>query len=89
MGIPVAEMKDEYSKETLALGQQIQTYAGMDLYNAERPKIVQVRASEAIRIERKKYYRMSAGGCVIKDEQRGRLHFEQVDWNNKNAHEVL
>ncbi|EIE26160.1 hypothetical protein COCSUDRAFT_61150 [Coccomyxa subellipsoidea C-169] len=42
VGIPVAEMKDEYSKETLALGQQIQTYAGMDLYNAQRPKIVQV-----------------------------------------------
>lgn len=42
VGIAVAEMKDEYSKETLALGQQIQAYASMDLYNAERPKLVQL-----------------------------------------------
>lgn len=43
VGIPVAEMKDEYSKETLALGQQIQEYASMDPYSSERPKVVQVR----------------------------------------------
>ena len=36
-------MKDEYSKETLALGQQIQEYASMDPYSSERPKVVQVR----------------------------------------------
>ena len=43
VGIAVAEMKDDYSKETLALGQQIQAYASMDLYNADRPKLVQVQ----------------------------------------------
>lgn len=42
VGIPVAEMKDDYSRETLALGEQIQAYASMDLYDSERPKIVQV-----------------------------------------------
>lgn len=43
MGIPVAEMADAYSKETLALSNEIETYASMDLYDSERPKIVQVR----------------------------------------------
>ena len=43
-GIPIAVMDDAYSKETLALSEEIELYAGMDLYSAERPKIVQVAA---------------------------------------------
>ena len=35
-------MSDEYSKETLALSDEIEHYAAMDVYSAERPKIVQV-----------------------------------------------
>ncbi len=44
VGIPVAQMDDAYSKETLALAQVVDKYASMDLYDAERPKLVGVRA---------------------------------------------
>ena len=42
VGIPVAPMDDSYSKETLALAEVVDKYAGMDLYDAERPKLVGV-----------------------------------------------
>ena len=41
-GIPVAQMDDAYSKETLALAEVVAKYAGMDLYDAERPKLITV-----------------------------------------------
>ena len=44
VGIPVAQMDDAYSKETLALAEVVDKYASMDLYDAERPKLVGVRA---------------------------------------------
>ena len=43
VGIPVAQMDDAYSKETLALAEAVDKYASMDLYDAERPKLVGVR----------------------------------------------
>ena len=43
VGIPVAQMDDAYSKETLALAEVVDRYAGMDLYDAQRPKLVGVR----------------------------------------------
>jgi hypothetical protein len=47
LGMPVAVMADEYSKETLALVTEIEAYAGMDPYDAQRPKLVPVRAARA------------------------------------------
>ena len=44
VGMPVAVMNDDYSNETLALSEEIELYANMDLYSSDRPKIVQVRA---------------------------------------------
>ena len=48
VGIPVAQMDDAYSKETLALAEAVDKYASMDLYNAERPKLVGVSACPGI-----------------------------------------
>ena len=45
VGMPVAVMDDDYSRETLALSEEIELYAGMDLYSSDRPKIVQVQPS--------------------------------------------
>lgn len=45
LGMPVAVMNDEYSKETLALVSEIEQYAGMDPYDEARPKLVPVRAT--------------------------------------------
>lgn len=44
VGIPVAAMDDAYSQETLALANVVDRYASMDIYDAERPKLVVVRA---------------------------------------------
>jgi hypothetical protein len=37
-------MNDTYSKETLALSKEIEHYAAMDVYDSERPQVVQVSA---------------------------------------------
>ena len=41
--MPAAEMSDAYSRETLALKQEVENYVKADLYDPERPKIVAVR----------------------------------------------
>ena len=43
VGIPVAQMDDAYSQETLKLAEVVDRYASMDVYDAERPKLVGVR----------------------------------------------
>lgn len=43
VGIPVAQMDDAYSQETLKLAEVVDRYANMDVYDAERPKLVGVR----------------------------------------------
>ena len=42
VGIPVAQMDDAYSQETLALAEDVDRYASMDVYDSERPKLVGV-----------------------------------------------
>ena len=42
VGIPVAQMDDAYSQETLKLAEVVDRYASMDVYDAERPKLVGV-----------------------------------------------
>lgn len=37
-------MSDAYSRETLALKQEVESYVNADLYDPERPKIVAVSA---------------------------------------------
>jgi hypothetical protein len=44
-GVPAAEMSDAYSRETLALKQEVENYVNADLYDPERPKIVAVRGA--------------------------------------------
>jgi hypothetical protein len=43
--VPAAEMSDAYSRETLALKQEVESYVNADLYDPERPKIVAVRGA--------------------------------------------
>ena len=45
VGIPVAQMDDAYSQETLKLAEVVDRYASMDVYDAERSKLVGVRAT--------------------------------------------
>ena len=44
-GLAIAEMNDAYSRETLALKQEVESYVNTDPYDPERPKIVAVRAT--------------------------------------------
>ncbi|KAK9825663.1 hypothetical protein WJX81_007712 [Elliptochloris bilobata] len=39
-GLAIAEMSDAYSRETLALKQEVESYVNADPYDPERPKIV-------------------------------------------------
>ncbi|CAK0784694.1 hypothetical protein CVIRNUC_007898 [Coccomyxa viridis] len=47
VGIPVAQMDDAYSQETLKLAEVVDRYASMDVYDAERPKLVGELRKEA------------------------------------------
>ena len=44
-GLAIAVMSDAYSRETLALKQEVESYVNADPYDPERPKIVAVRAA--------------------------------------------
>ena len=48
-GLAIAEMSDAYSRETLALKQEVESYVNADLYDPERPKIVAVSAGASTR----------------------------------------
>ncbi|KAK9806731.1 hypothetical protein WJX72_000866 [[Myrmecia] bisecta] len=41
-GVPVAEMSDEYTLATLELGEAIEKYASLDLYDPQRVKVIQL-----------------------------------------------
>ena len=43
VGLPLVEMTDAYSRETLALKREVESYVAADPYDPERPKIVAVR----------------------------------------------
>lgn len=43
-GLAIAELGDAYSRETLALKQEVESYVKADPYDPERPKIVAVSA---------------------------------------------
>lgn len=39
-GIPIAEMNDDYTKETVALGEAVERYFSLEPFDPERPKLV-------------------------------------------------
>lgn len=44
VSLPLVEMTDAYSRDTLALKREVESYVAADPYDPERPKIVAVRS---------------------------------------------